>query len=225
MMMLVRLWHHYIGFLIAPSLLFFAATGALQLFSLHEAHGDYQPPALVQMLANVHKDQVFRAKPPRGDGGAGSRRPQADDGGAAGDDDAAPNATQARAGAGGHHRHHDDDDATAASNAPASNAAVSPLAAPSDATMQAANVAAPPANAASAAPPAGPAAGPPAGGEAHGPKLGTLLLKWWFLAVALGLIVSTCLGLWIGLTHVRRKWTALALFVVGAAIPVVLLLV
>jgi uncharacterized iron-regulated membrane protein len=41
----VRRWHSYIGLFIAPSVLFFSLTGAVQLFSLHEAHGKYQPPA------------------------------------------------------------------------------------------------------------------------------------------------------------------------------------
>jgi hypothetical protein len=59
----IRRFHHYIGVFIAPSLLFFAFTGALQLFSLHEAHGAYHPPALVESLGKVHKDQIFTMKP------------------------------------------------------------------------------------------------------------------------------------------------------------------
>jgi len=55
----IRLWHSYIGLFIAPSVLFFALTGALQIFSLHEAHGKYEPPALIERLSSVHKDQVF----------------------------------------------------------------------------------------------------------------------------------------------------------------------
>jgi hypothetical protein len=58
-MVWIRTWHTYIGVLIAPSVLFFALTGILQIFSLHEAHGKYQPPALVEKLGRVHKDQVF----------------------------------------------------------------------------------------------------------------------------------------------------------------------
>jgi len=57
----IRQWHFYIGMLIAPSVLFFALTGALQLFSLHEAHGTYTPPAIIEKLSSVHKDQVFAA--------------------------------------------------------------------------------------------------------------------------------------------------------------------
>src|SRR3984957_7098169 len=63
LMMTVRQWHTYIGAFIAPSVLFFAFTGSLQLFSLHEAHGAYTPPAIVEALGHVHKDQVLEVKP------------------------------------------------------------------------------------------------------------------------------------------------------------------
>lgn len=55
----VRRWHNYVGLFIAPSVLFFALTGSLQVFSLHEAHGHYRPFELVEKLSSVHKDQVF----------------------------------------------------------------------------------------------------------------------------------------------------------------------
>jgi hypothetical protein len=55
----IRRWHSYTGLLIAPSVLFFALTGAAQLFNLHEAHDSYRPPALLEKLSSVHKDQVF----------------------------------------------------------------------------------------------------------------------------------------------------------------------
>jgi hypothetical protein len=58
----VRRFHSYLGAFIAPSVLFFALTGSLQLFTLHEAHGAYRPPALIEKLGNLHKDQVFAAK-------------------------------------------------------------------------------------------------------------------------------------------------------------------
>jgi hypothetical protein len=61
----IRQFHSYFGVFIAPSILFFALTGSLQLFSLHEAHGGYSPPAIVEKLGNLHKDQVFAAKPKR----------------------------------------------------------------------------------------------------------------------------------------------------------------
>ena len=55
----LRRWHSYIGLFIAPSVLFFALTGAVQLFGLHEEHGTYKPWALIEKLSSVHKDQVF----------------------------------------------------------------------------------------------------------------------------------------------------------------------
>jgi hypothetical protein len=45
--------------LIAPSVLFFATTGVLQIWSLHEAHGDYTPPPVIEKLSSLHKDQRF----------------------------------------------------------------------------------------------------------------------------------------------------------------------
>ena len=49
----LRLIHLYIGVFIAPALLFFAFTGALQTFSLHETTrgSSYKPPAWAVMLA------------------------------------------------------------------------------------------------------------------------------------------------------------------------------
>lgn len=55
----LRTLHAYIGMLIAPSVLFFAFTGLLQIYSLHEAHGDYTPPPLIVKLSAVHQDQHF----------------------------------------------------------------------------------------------------------------------------------------------------------------------
>jgi hypothetical protein len=136
----LRQWHFYIGMLIAPSVLFFALTGALQLFSLHEAHGTYDPPPILEKLSAVHKDQVFAA---------------------------------------GHH--HDAD--------------------------------------------APKAAGSPPAAEEDKLKAPTLLLKVFFLIVALGLTASTALGLWIGLTHPRNGRIGLILVAAGAVIPILLLLI
>jgi hypothetical protein len=135
----VRRWHSYIGLFIAPSVLFFSLTGAVQLFSLHEAHGKYQPPAIVEKLSSVHKDQVFafgnHHAPP--------------------DSDAQP---PARA---------DDDDKT---------------------------------------------------------DLSTLMLKGFFLLVALCLALSTSFGLWMGLMHTNRKARGWLLVAAGSLIPLSLLL-
>jgi hypothetical protein len=137
----IRTWHTYLGALIAPSVLFFALTGALQIFSLHEAHGTYQPLALVEKLASVHKDQVFAQK-----------------------------------------KHHEAEPEPAAKDHPPG----------------------------------------PADDDEDEASLGTVLLKWFFLVVALGLAVSTALGLWMALTQVRRKRTVWLLLAAGVVIPVVL---
>ena len=57
---LVRQIHLYVGVFIAPALLFFAFTGGLQVFSLHETTkgSDYKPPAWLVTLAQVHKKQI-----------------------------------------------------------------------------------------------------------------------------------------------------------------------
>src|ERR1700685_4580837 len=57
----LRKWHAYIGLLIAPSVLFFALTGILQIFNLHEAHGGYHPALILEKLSVGHKDQEFEA--------------------------------------------------------------------------------------------------------------------------------------------------------------------
>ena len=137
----IRRFHLFIGVFIAPSILFFAFTGALQLFSLHEAHGSYTPPALIEALAKVHKDQVFEVE-----------KHEAEKPGKVDDDD--------------HHHHHDE-----------------------------------------------------------APKATTIALKWFFLAVAAGLIVSTCVGLWMALVAGRERAIAWLLLLAGAAIPLVLVLV
>ena len=65
----IRLWHSYLGLLTGPAILFFALTGAFQIFDLHESRGAYQPPSLLAKLGMLHKKQVFaeprrRPRPP-----------------------------------------------------------------------------------------------------------------------------------------------------------------
>jgi hypothetical protein len=148
LMLTVRQWHTYIGAFIAPSVLFFAFTGSLQLFSLHEAHGAYTPPAVVEHLGRVHKDQVWNAP---AKAGPAKPRHAADD----------------------HDHDHD----------------------------------------------AGPADHP----EPAKPWP-VMALKWLFLTVAVGLMTSTLLGLWLAFTFSRRKTVVLGLFVAGAVLPVLLVL-
>jgi hypothetical protein len=142
----VRQWHAYIGLFIAPSVLFFAITGAIQLFNLHEAHGSYRPAVLVQMLSAVHKDQVFEQ--PR------ERTPHSED-------------SESAVHSGGAEEH--------------------------------------PSN------------------EADEEKPTTLALKWFFLLVGLGLTLSTSIGVWMGLTQVRRQAIGWSLLAAGAVIPTCLL--
>ena len=77
---LAREWHLYLGTLFAPSIIFFAFTGALQLFSLHEGRpgGTYQPPVWIQKLASIHKNQNIAEKhwPPPGARGGQNAPPQ-----------------------------------------------------------------------------------------------------------------------------------------------------
>ncbi|MGH8213779.1 MAG: PepSY domain-containing protein [Rhodanobacteraceae bacterium] len=55
----LRAAHLYLGVFTAPALLFFAFTGGLQGFDLHEAArgGDYKPPMWLQSLSHLHKKQ------------------------------------------------------------------------------------------------------------------------------------------------------------------------
>jgi hypothetical protein len=136
--------HAYIGAFIAPSVLFFAVTGALQLFSLHEAHGGYVPPALLEKLSAVHKDQRFAAG------------------------------------------HHDDGPPPAAR---------------------------------------GPKAATPDHDDDHPKALParTVALKWLFLAIDIGLMVSTLIGAWMAVTFTRNKGVIWTLLILGAVLPVLIL--
>ncbi len=138
----LRQWHSYLGFLIAPSVLFFALTGALQIFGLHEAHGAYKPFAVVEKLGRLHKDQVFALS---------------------------------------------DREAAAAPEQPR-------------------------------------AAATPAADQDDAPGWRTLVLKWFFATVAVGLALSTLLGLWIGLSHSRRRRLSAGLLAAGVIIPIAVLL-
>jgi hypothetical protein len=53
----IRLTHHYVGVFFAPTILFFAITGGLQMFGLHETSrgSSYVPPAILVHLSQLHK--------------------------------------------------------------------------------------------------------------------------------------------------------------------------
>ena len=57
--MLIRQGHLWLGMLIAPSVLMFSFSGALQIFRLQESHTGYTPPAVIERMGRLHKDQVF----------------------------------------------------------------------------------------------------------------------------------------------------------------------
>lgn len=56
-----RLFHLYSGVFFAPALIFFAFTGAIQTFSLHETTrgSNYKPPAILAKLGQLHKKQTL----------------------------------------------------------------------------------------------------------------------------------------------------------------------
>jgi hypothetical protein len=61
----VRLTHHYIGVFFAPTILFFAITGGLQMFGLHETSrgSSYVPPAILTHLSQLHKKGTLYLAP------------------------------------------------------------------------------------------------------------------------------------------------------------------
>jgi hypothetical protein len=60
-----RVWHAGISAFIAPMVIFYALSGALQIFDLHEAHGTYVPSPLFSAMGRLHKEQVLAPPPPR----------------------------------------------------------------------------------------------------------------------------------------------------------------
>jgi len=149
---LLRDLHTYLAVFFAPTILFFALTGSLQVFGLHEGHNNgYQPPAFVEKLSQVHIHMRYQLKP---------RKPEP------------PKAVVTQ-------------------------------------TPQVADAAPD-----KAAEPAKPNA-------KRGPSLGT---KAFFGAAAIGLTLASLLGLWIGLTQGRLRKVSAVLAVLGAVLPVALVL-
>jgi len=61
----VRVIHRYLGLFFAPTILFFAITGGLQMFGLHEtARGSsYAPPNILVHLSQLHKNGTLYLPP------------------------------------------------------------------------------------------------------------------------------------------------------------------
>ena len=61
---------------------FYALSGALQIFDLHESHGGYTAPAVLSAIGRLHKNQVLAAPPrrraPAGAPGAPGMSPKGD---------------------------------------------------------------------------------------------------------------------------------------------------
>lgn len=157
----VRLTHLYLGVFVAPAILFFAFTGALQTFSFHETTpgSSYQPPHLFVVLAQIHKKQTPILPPPR--------KPQPIPQGSA----SAPD-------------HHDHPDSAAAVPVPSRAPAPEPK-----------------------------------------PKHSPYPLKIFFLVVAISLCLSTFSGIYMAWAYSRNKVAIATLLVLGALIPLLMMLV
>lgn len=64
----IRTIHLYLGLFFAPSIIFFALTGSLQVYHLHEGHGDKGVWGVIAQASSIHKDLRLMAK--RTGGGA-----------------------------------------------------------------------------------------------------------------------------------------------------------
>ncbi|HEY3947417.1 hypothetical protein [Phenylobacterium sp.] len=58
----IRQVHVYLSVFVAPTLIFFAVTGAFQTFRVPDRA---DAPVVLQKLARAHKDDVFAVKPPK----------------------------------------------------------------------------------------------------------------------------------------------------------------
>jgi hypothetical protein len=64
---IARIVHLYLGTFTAPAILFFALTGALQTFSLHDAakDGSYKPANWITIGSQLHRKQTIQLPAPK----------------------------------------------------------------------------------------------------------------------------------------------------------------
>jgi hypothetical protein len=169
----VRLAHLYLGVFVAPAVLFFAFTGAIQTFSLHETTrgSSYQPPRIFVVLGQIHKKQTPVIA---------VQRPQLPNNllGPPPDSDAA------------HFDHHTPPEAQGATATSSRESTAKPTTAPAQPVSQ------------------------------HNP----LPLKIFFLLAATSLTLSTFTGVYMAYTYSRNKFAISTLIILGAVIPVLLVL-
>jgi hypothetical protein len=190
-----RLIHLYFGVFITPALIFFAFTGAIQTFGLHETNRDhptYVPAKWLVVLGQIHKKQTPVVNPRRPQpqaeglsGGGHARRPDA----------AAPTAIPTDPAAPAEHRRHSADFGNSDSK-PAQTAQATPAATPD-------------------------APKPTPAPSKHHP----LPLRIFFLIVAIGLFTSTLTGLYMSYKYVRNKVAVTLTLVAGLILPILLTLV
>lgn len=190
---LTRKVHLYFGVFISPALLFFAFTGALQTFSLHETTqgSSYKPPAWLAAWAQLHKKQtteINRRPRPNGPSPFEQNRSQA-------------NPTQngpAQNDAGSGRHKHDNPGQKAAQSSPNPVNATTTNPAPANRAPDTA---------------AAPAPRP----KSHLP------MKIFFLIVSIGLFLSTVTGIYMSYKYTRRAWLITTLLIAGTVLPLLLL--
>lgn len=154
----IRQIHLYLGSLFAPMILFFAFSGALQTFGLHESDdGEPAPAGWIVNIASVHKDQHLP-------------RP---------------------------HKHAHAEEHAAPTPAPAAVANTEPGKAEDDHANE---------------------------GGASKPAHSPLPLKIFVLALSIGLMASTLLGVYIALQNRNQRKIVIGMLAVGVFLPIVLLI-
>ncbi|MCU1285866.1 MAG: hypothetical protein JWO13_2216 [Acidobacteriales bacterium] len=166
-MLKIRQLHLYLGTFFAPSIIFYALTGAFQTFQFHEEHEGRPAIPIFEKLAEIHKDQRVPkwTKP--------AATPQAEK----------PAATQATPPS--------SSSGTAASE---TEAAAKPAPQPRP-----------------AAPPRTPRRKP------------SIPFKIFAVFMSVGLMCTTCLGIYMSFRSTREKGKVWAMLVLGTALPIVLL--